>query len=84
MYAPIKIGYQANATQTDKGFLDYVFPDIDAYNADAIQYDKGMVDYLIGVTGLYSDVLIEQSSGWSVNWELINMQWETIDVKWEV
>lgn len=84
MYAPIKIGYQAKAKQTNKGFLDYVFPNIDAYNKDAIQYDKGMVDYLIGLTGLYSDVLIEQSSGWGVNWELINMQWETINVKWEL
>ena len=84
MYAPIKIGYQANATQTDKGFVDYVFPNIDAYNKDAIQYDTGRIDYLIGRTGLYSNVIIEQASGWSVNWELINMQWETINNNWEL
>lgn len=84
MYASSTIGYHHDAVQRDKGFLDYVFPDIDAYNADALQYDKGMVDYLIGLESYYSDVLIEQSSGWSVNWELINMPWETIKVKWEL
>jgi hypothetical protein len=45
MYAPIKIGYYADAVQRNKGFVDYVFPNIDGYNVDAIQYDKGMVDY---------------------------------------
>jgi hypothetical protein len=83
MYAPIKIGYFANTTQTDKGFLDYVFPNIDAYNADAIQYNNGRVDYLIGSTGFYSNIIVEQSTGWSVNWELINMPWETINNIWE-
>ncbi len=83
MYAPIKTGYQANATQTDKGFVDYVFPNIDAYNKDAFQFDTGRVDYLIGTTGFYSNIIVEQGSGWSVNWELINMQWETINNNWE-
>lgn len=83
MYAPIKIGYFADATQTNKGFVDYVFPNIDAYNKDAVQFDTGRIDYLIGITGFYSDVIVEQASGWSVNWELINMQWETINNNWE-
>jgi len=84
MYAPIKVGYYANATQTDKGFVDYVFPNIESYNSDSIQYDNGMIDYLIGSTGLYSNVLIEQSSGWSVNWELINIVWENTNTNWEI
>lgn len=83
MYAPIKIGYFADATQTNKGFVDYVFPNIDAYNEDALQFDTGRVDYLIGTTGLYSNIIVEQASGWKVNWELVNMQWETINNNWE-
>jgi hypothetical protein len=84
MYTNRKKGYLADSIQVNKGFLDYVFPDVDGYNKDSIQYDKGFLDYVTGVTGYYSDVIINQSSGWAVNWELINMQWETIDVKWDL
>ena len=54
------------------------------YQADAVQIDKGIVDYLIGNTSLYSNVIIEQSSGWQVNWEMINMPWEIINNDWEL
>ena len=83
MYAPIKVGYYTNATQTNKGFVDYVFPNIDSYNADSIQYDSGRIDYLIGSTGFYSNILVEQPSGWVVNWELINIVWENTNINWE-
>lgn len=84
MYAIFTEGYSKSNTQYNKGFLDYVPTSHVGYFADTIQDDLGRVDYLIGNTGFYSDVIIEQSSGWSVNWELINMQWETINNDWEI
>jgi hypothetical protein len=84
MYTKRTRGYSADGVQLNKGFLDYVFPDIESYNKDAIQYNIGMLDYVTGPSSYYSDVIINQSSGWSVNWELINMQWETINVNWEI
>ena len=84
MYVTSTQGYSSSATQYDKGFLDYIPSLPIGYSADAIQENIGRLDYLTGATGLYSNVIIEQSSGWGVNWELIDMQWETIDNLWQV
>lgn len=53
------------------------------YQSEVNQVDTGRVDYLIGTKGLYSDVIIEQGSGWDVNWEMINFTWEIINDTWE-
>lgn len=84
MYALFTKGYSSTATQYDKGFLDYIPSSPIGYDAGAIQEDLGRLDYLVGQTGYYSNVIIEQSSGWGVNWELINMQWETINNDWNI
>jgi hypothetical protein len=83
MYVTSTKGYSSSATQYSKGFLDYIPSSPIGYYADAIQENIGRLDYLIGNTGFYSNVIIEQSSGWQVNWELIDMQWETIDNLWQ-
>ena len=84
MYAIFTQGYSSDATQYDKGFLDYIPSSPIGYNADAVQESIGKLDYLTGPTGYYSNVIIEQSSGWQVNWELIKMQWETINDYWNI
>jgi len=83
MYTSTTEGNNRNAVQVNKGFVDYIFPNIEAYNADSIQVNNNRVDYLVGNSAFYSEVIVEQSSGWSVNWNLINLDWNIVNVNWE-
>ena len=84
MYASTTIGYSRNVNQVQTGIVDYIPSSPVGFYFDFNQIDLGRLDYVTGVTAWYSDVLIDQASGWTVNWELINMPWETIKVKWEL
>ena len=84
MYASTTTGYNRSVNQIQTGIVDYVPGSPVGFFFFFDQIDLGRVDYVTGSSSWYSDVLIDQPSGWGVNWELINMQWETIDVKWEL
>jgi hypothetical protein len=85
MYAIFTEGYSKSNTQTgSSSIVDYIPSDPVGYMQDMVQYNTGRIDYLAGFMSYYSNVFIEQGSGWSVNWELINMPWETINNNWEL
>lgn len=64
-----------NTSQINQGFIDYVHLDTFGYFKDSIQQDVGKKDLLKGAQSYYSEVIILQRSGWSVNWELIDLLW---------
>lgn len=70
---------QEEVTQGTQGFIDYILLDSFGYYQDSVQQDKGKLDYIIGANGYYSEVIIYQPSGWSVNWELISILWNEED-----
>jgi hypothetical protein len=83
MYALFTKGYSSDNVQTGKSqIVDYIPNDPVGYFSDMVQISTYRIDYLIGYESYYSGVIIEQSSGWDVNWELVNMQWETINEDW--
>ncbi len=84
MYAFRTAGYSSSVNQVQTGIVDYVPGGVLGLAAGVNQIDTGRLDYITGPTPWYSDVIIQQASGWSVNWELINMPWETINNIWEV
>lgn len=55
MYALLRDGYYSNVQQYNKGFVDYIFPNIEGYNKEVSGAQNG-INYLAGIQGYFLDV----------------------------